>query len=514
MKQLRILLLVSVITLFTTYANASVNMAPIISYLLSDSTATLSGLDTIKAYANDQSNPVPTVQDYEDAGVVGVTLENIDDINGVIASLTSIDVDTKEEVQTIVDDVNSNTPPIANAGIDQHIEAGFEGTILDGSLSEDADNDPLMFSWSFVDGPYEYTGMANTDTVNPLFGSLDAGEFDIQLIVNDGIVDSAPDIVTVTVTMPINTVPVANAGPDQNVETGSLVTLDGSGSSDADVGDTLTYLWSFTSYPGATEPVLSDATDVNPTFTADVAGSYVIQLIVNDDIVNSDPDTVSVTATTEFIWHFSLPYGTVISPYTSRKWLDRNLGATQVCTARNDGLCYGNYFQWGRSYNGHNLIGLPTSPILVTSLFDDAVYDPTNPFRVISSSPADWLAAGIDDSGSTRATAWGNATDNSVCPTGYRVPTMNELNAETIDVGKNTLIKVFEDFLKLPAAGWRNPSTGAYEAGGEFGSMFIWSNSILLPSNAFYLNISISGYIPNPDALRAYGFSIRCIQDY
>ena len=39
-----------------------------------------------------------------------------------------------------------------------------------------------------------------------------------------------------------NAAPVANAGPDQNVNTGSLVTLDGSASSDADF-DTLAYVW-------------------------------------------------------------------------------------------------------------------------------------------------------------------------------------------------------------------------------------------------------------------------------
>ena len=68
--------------------------------------------------------------------------------------------------------------------------------------------------------------------------------------------------------------------------------LNGSGSSDAD-GDTLTYLW--TAPDGI---VLSDATAVNPTFTAPeftTATDLVFSLVVNDGAVNSNADEVVVT---------------------------------------------------------------------------------------------------------------------------------------------------------------------------------------------------------------------------
>jgi hypothetical protein len=92
---------------------------------------------------------------------------------------------------------------------------------------------------------------------------------------------------------PPNHEPVTNAGADQNVTTGSLVMLDGSGSSDAD-GDVLTYSWSFISNPG--NAVLSDSTAVNPTFTPNVDGTYVLSLVVSDGNLLSAADTVTIVA--------------------------------------------------------------------------------------------------------------------------------------------------------------------------------------------------------------------------
>lgn len=93
---------------------------------------------------------------------------------------------------------------------------------------------------------------------------------------------------------PENQPPVADAGPDQSVRTGSTVQLNGSGSSDPD-GDTLTYSWTFTSTPSSSSATLSDDKTVNPTFVADKDGTYEVQLEVNDgELTNSD--TVSVTA--------------------------------------------------------------------------------------------------------------------------------------------------------------------------------------------------------------------------
>jgi len=94
----------------------------------------------------------------------------------------------------------------------------------------------------------------------------------------------------------IQAAPVANAGVDQTVFVGAVVTVDGGASSDAN-GDMLTYKWILTTRPAGSRASLSTLTAVRPTFDADVAGIYVLTLVVNDGRSDSLPDSVSITAT-------------------------------------------------------------------------------------------------------------------------------------------------------------------------------------------------------------------------
>jgi len=92
-----------------------------------------------------------------------------------------------------------------------------------------------------------------------------------------------------------NALPVANAGNDQNVTTGSLVTLIGTGSSDVDL-DPLTYTWTILAKPQGSGIVLSDVNAVKPTFTPDYNGEYVINLVVNDGTADSTQDKVTISS--------------------------------------------------------------------------------------------------------------------------------------------------------------------------------------------------------------------------
>lgn len=93
-----------------------------------------------------------------------------------------------------------------------------------------------------------------------------------------------------------NSAPNADAGPDQEGSVGLLVTLDGSGSSDPD-GDPLDYAWRLESQPSSSSAGLLDDTQVDPQFVPDVAGVYVVSLIVNDGAMDSDEDSVEIVVT-------------------------------------------------------------------------------------------------------------------------------------------------------------------------------------------------------------------------
>jgi hypothetical protein len=187
-----------------------------------------------------------------------------------------------------------NQPPIADAGTDQNVHVGSTVT-LDGSGSDPDGDLPLSYSWSFVSKPADSIAqLSNPMTHNPSFIADKLGDYKLELVVTDALgAASAPDQVLVSTE---NIPPVADAGPDQAViQIGSLVTLNGAGSYDPD-GDPFSYNWSMAAKPIGSVAVLSDNTSKTPTFTADMHGDYVINLVVRDSYnALSSPDIVTVS---------------------------------------------------------------------------------------------------------------------------------------------------------------------------------------------------------------------------
>jgi beta-glucanase (GH16 family) len=93
----------------------------------------------------------------------------------------------------------------------------------------------------------------------------------------------------------LNIAPVASAGAAQSVAQGASVSVDGSASSDAN-GDALTYQWSFVSKPVGSNVTLSSANTVSTGFVPDVAGDYLLGLVVSDGALTSPVSVTKVSA--------------------------------------------------------------------------------------------------------------------------------------------------------------------------------------------------------------------------
>ncbi|MDD2697926.1 MAG: FISUMP domain-containing protein [Arcobacteraceae bacterium] len=207
-------------------------------------------------------------------------------------------------------------------------------------------------------------------------------------------------------------------------------------------------------------------------------------------------NTISFTPTT-LTWN-TKTYKTILSQTTNKVWLDRNLGATQVCTSSTDTACYGDYYQWGRETDGHQV----SNSVTTGTLENDLNTTGNSSFILNNSGTYDWTT--LDSNGSLRSANWSKTDESSVCPVGYRVPTEAELTAETISNSADAFTK-----LKLPSAGYRYGDSGSLYSQGSWGG--IWSSSPDGSSSKhLYFGSSDVGW---EFVTRAYGSSVRCIKN-
>ncbi|WP_455219902.1 PKD domain-containing protein, partial [Kaarinaea lacus] len=196
---------------------------------------------------------------------------------------------------TVVIHITRNVPPTANAGPDLTVNSGDATPVTITGSGFDNDGNIINLFWTQVAGPPVTLNGANTATV-----SFDVPEVQQQSIitlrltvVDDGGADGS-DAVSITINAPLpNNAPVANAGVDQRVAGGDLVTLSGLGS-DQDL-DPLTYSWRQTNGPSIT---LNNANSPTANFTAPqvtTTTNITIELTVTDDKGASGTDFVNIS---------------------------------------------------------------------------------------------------------------------------------------------------------------------------------------------------------------------------
>ena len=166
--------------------------------------------------------------------------------------------------------------------------AGGAPVNLSGS-GADPEGQPITYAWTQSAGPAVSLTGANTAT--PSFtapATTSTLKFDLKT--NDGVQDSAPSTVTVTVTA-ANQAPIARAGNDRWFTGGEAAALNGSYSFDPDSGPSpLTYSWAQIGGPAVT---LSSTTDAQPTFTTPSGpADLTFRLTVSDGAASPTDDVV------------------------------------------------------------------------------------------------------------------------------------------------------------------------------------------------------------------------------
>ncbi len=193
--------------------------------------------------------------------------------------------------------------PDANAGANQTVDEGATVT-LDGSTTH---GEGATFQWSYEGDkkvhkdPFKGKNGVDNNIVNPTFTAREVKEdttITFSLIVTAGGEDSVASTVEITI---LNKIPIANAGIDQTVTKGDIVTLNGTLSSDPN-GDSIKYKWKYENntaihadpFKGSDK---ANNKSVEPTFTAgDVNEDVVLRfsLIVEAGQEKSVADTVDI----------------------------------------------------------------------------------------------------------------------------------------------------------------------------------------------------------------------------
>ncbi|MDQ4056620.1 MAG: PKD domain-containing protein [Thermoproteota archaeon] len=192
-------------------------------------------------------------------------------------------------------------PPVADAGSDLIVN---EGSSISLNASESIDPDGIILSYIWNQNPHPLITLGDAETkiwtiTAPSVSSDTTFTFKLTVSDNNGLTatDSTNVLVRdISTSSPSlsssNNAPIANAGPDLEVNENNSISLSGSASSDPDIGDSLNYSWKQT----AGNPVLDISAGVDKeilTFTSptvSVDTMFTFELIVTDKygIMNTD----------------------------------------------------------------------------------------------------------------------------------------------------------------------------------------------------------------------------------
>lgn len=206
----------------------------------------------------------------------------------------SLPVDTRMTVRVQNNAAPRCIIPVGKQGLSAHVG---DTAILDGTGTDDPENQPLTYVWEMISGPEPLLPADRTKLVTSVV-PLEVGTYVFRLKANDGIEDC--DLVNhpaqVTLSVIANIPPVANAGPDQTICVGTEVQLDGSASKSELDHAIQSYLWAIKSGTAFNIGELRTKNIPKPVVTPASVGTVVLTLVVSDGFKGgeSEPDEITL----------------------------------------------------------------------------------------------------------------------------------------------------------------------------------------------------------------------------
>ncbi len=183
-----------------------------------------------------------------------------------------------------------NRNPTADAGADQTVVLPADSTTLNGT-GTDADGTIAGYRWRQIAGPSQ-SSILSASQSSTLIKGLVQGTYQFELEVTDNQGATGRDTISVTVTLPANKPPVANAGADQTITLPvNSIQLNGTGT-DPD-GTITAYQWTKLSGP-ATYTIVAPSS-ASTSVTGLIEGIYIFRLTVTDNNNSTASDDMKIT---------------------------------------------------------------------------------------------------------------------------------------------------------------------------------------------------------------------------
>ena len=280
--------------------------------------------------------------------------------------------------------------------------------------------------------------------------------------------------------------------------------------------------------------VVTAVSDGTATITAVAVGGASKSCTVK---VISVPTSV---ATKDYVDEYGINHGKGVA-IGRTVWAPVNCGYKAAVTdadgnVTDKGFPYGKLYQWGRKYGQGYSADSDSEPMTYPGPVSAVVGQDANMAGYFFTGSSDWIDT-HDDS------MWNSGTEdspvrtvNDPCPNGWRVPTYGELNALRTEYSEWTskdnqsgyyfsglsstvydTVPLIEDKVQVffPAAGFRD-DYGDAQYRGYFDSGYYWSSTPYYDFAFGYLASSLlfgDGNASVGRLSRAYGFSVRCVQE-